>query len=531
MQRVNIVVVGVFGLMLGGACEAPEDEDAFAEDDELALRAGEGDAVVEPEAGWYRIHTRYNGECLDIEGNSGNDGALIINWPCHYGNNQRVKFESAGAGWYRLKFKHSGKYLTVPGNSSQNGWKLRQYPATGGDEQLFRLAPQADGTFRIFTRHEKPLSMITHGTDYVVYDDSDEYLTQYHGDPGVLYPSGAGFLRSFFWVDLIEPAAPWPSWTSKPGQWGYSDRRWAVDFNGDGRADYCRAVGNSSGANSWLGCAITTASGLTDGITMWAAVADWGHAGRRWMVDFNGDGKADFCRAVGDSSGANSWLGCSFSTGSGLAAPISIWAPVADWGYADRRWMIDFNGDGKADFCRAVGAQNNSWLGCTFSNGTTFTASVDIWATVGDWGFSDRRWMADFNGDGKVDYCRATGASSGPGSFLTCSLSNGAGFGGTVSTPIADWGHAGRRWMADVNGDGRADFCRAVGESSGGFSWLGCAYSTGAGFNNDIDVWIPMPDWGGDADRRFMADVNGDGRVDLGHARGADPNVLVFELL
>ena len=40
-----------------------------------------------------------------------------------------------------------------------------------------------------------------------------------------------------------------------------------------------------------------------------------------------------------------------------------------------------------------------------------------------------------------------------------------------------------------------------------------------------------MPDWGGYADRRFMADVNGDGRVDFGHARGADASQMVFELL
>lgn len=420
MQRVKLFGVGVFGLWLCGACEPPEYDDALTEDDEPSFRDGEEEAI-DPDAGWYRIHTRYNGECLDVVGNSGNAGAHIINWPCHYGNNQRVKFEPAGDGWYRIKFKHSGLYLAVPGGSDEPGWRLVQWQATGGDEQLFRLDPQADGTFRIFTRNDMPLSLLSHGTDYGVYDDSDDFLAQYEGDPGELFPSGDDFVRSFFWADLIQPAEPWPNWSSILSDWGYSDRRWMVDFNGDGKADYCRAVGETSGPQSWLGC--------------------------------------------------------------------------------------------------------------TFSNGSTFTKSIDIWAPVGDWGHANRRWMVDFNGDGKSDYCRATGASSGPGSFLTCSLSNGSEFSSTVSAPISDWGYADRRWMADVNGDGKADFCRAVGESSGGFSWLGCAFSTGTGFNNDIDVWFPMPDWGGPADRRFMADVNGDGRVDFGHASGVELNRMVFELL
>jgi hypothetical protein len=49
--------------------------------------------------------------------------------------------------------------------------------------------------------------------------------------------------------------------TASVADWGYSDRRRMVDFNGDGRADYCRAVGNSSGSGSYLGCALSTEGG------------------------------------------------------------------------------------------------------------------------------------------------------------------------------------------------------------------------------------------------------------------------------
>jgi hypothetical protein len=96
-------------------------------------------------------------------------------------------------------------------------------------------------------------------------------------------------------------------------------------------------------------------------------ISDWGHSDRRWMVDFNGDGKADYCRSVGSDSGAGSYLGCSLSTGSGLSGEYTVMSQISDWGYSDRRWMADFNGDGKADYCRSVGSDSGagSYLNCS----------------------------------------------------------------------------------------------------------------------------------------------------------------------
>jgi len=201
-------------------------------------------------------------------------------------------------------------------------------------------------------------------------------------------------------------------------------------------------------------------------------ISDWGYDDRRWMADFNGDGKSDYCRATGASGGAGSYLTCAFSNGSGFPSQTS--SQVWDWGYSDRRWMVDFNGDGKADYCRATGYSSGagSYLTCALSNGSGFSTQVSM--EIADWGYSDRRWFADRNGDGKADYCRATGLSSGVGSYLNCAYSTGVNLGRDMPIQIWDWGYGDRRWTADVTGDKKGDYCRAVGASAGSDSYLLC---------------------------------------------------------
>jgi hypothetical protein len=305
--------------------------------------------------------------------------------------------------------------------------------------------------------------------------------------------------------------------------WGFADRRWMADFNGDGKADYCRAVGNSSGAGSYLACALSTGIGLESEYSTMAPVDDWGYADRRWMVDFNGDGKADYCRAVGKSSGSGSYLACSLSTGDGLESH-TVKEPVADWGYADRRWMVDFDGDGKADYCRAVGKSSGagSYLACARSTGDGLESEYTVMAPVADWGYAGRRWMADFNGDGRADFCRAVGNGSGAGSYFACAFSTGDGLASEYSSmaEIGDWGFADRRWVVDFDGDGRADYCRAVGISSGSGSYFACALSTGADIASEYSVMVPVDDWGY-GDRRWVIDFDGDGRAEYMRAIGA----------
>jgi len=321
--------------------------------------------------------------------------------------------------------------------------------------------------------------------------------------------SGAG---SYMMCSLSTGTGRSDAYVAAIGDWGFGDRRWMTDWNGDGKADYCRAVGNSSGSGSYMLCSLSTGTGASDAYV--ATIGDWGYGDRRWMIDWNGDGKKDLCRAVGNTSGSGSYLLCSLSTGTG--SQDAYVATVPDWGYADRRWMIDWNGDGKIDFCRATGnsSGSGSYLQCSLSTGT---GAQDIWVPIGDWGYDDRRWMADWNGDGKIDFCRAVGQPSGPGSYLQCAFSNGNGANDMMVGEIQDWGYGDRRWMIDWNGDGKADFCRATGNTSGSGSYLSCALSTG--ISRQLTNVGELTDWGY-GDRRWMADWNGDGKVDFLRAVG-----------
>jgi len=237
---------------------------------------------------------------------------------------------------------------------------------------------------------------------------------------------------------------------------GNADSRQWADFNGDGMADFCRV----NGANNVVMCTLSTGSGF--GAEYSASFTGGGFAGSRQWADFNGDGRADFCRI--DS---NSLANCKVSTGSGFGVDYI----AGDFTGADPtgyQWA-DFNGDGLADFCRVITASNA--VSCRLSTGTGIgteytSGSLDRGAAEG------RQWV-DFNGDGKADYCRL---SSG-GNTARCILSTGLGFiGAEHASGSIDGGYdKGRQW-ADFNGDGKQDYCRRIGGS--GNSLITCTLAT-----------------------------------------------------
>src|SRR5262249_52024541 len=112
----------------------------------------------------------------------------------------------------------------------------------------------------------------------------------------------------------------------------------------------------------------------------------------------------------------------------------------------------------------------------------------------GGYPYTVPRWFADVNGDGRDDYCRLVGAPrpQGPGLEGGCLLSGGGGFEGEVSPGPAGLGHPGARWFADVNGDRRADFCRVVGPRPGPDApgEVRCLLSTGVGFCGEISTGV-----------------------------------------
>ena len=93
------------------------------------------------------------------------------------------------------------------------------------------------------------------------------------------------------------------------------------------------------------------------------------------------------------------------------------------------------------------------------------------------------RFLADVNADHRADYCRFVGDS--PNIFLSCNLATVSGFSINQyefnSIRGIDQGYENLpRFLADVNADNRADYCRFVGDSPNVF--LSCNLATPSGF-------------------------------------------------
>jgi hypothetical protein len=274
------------------------------------------------------------------------------------------------------------------------------------------------------------------------------------------------------------------------GDLGYGAGRAWADFNGDRAADYCRIVGSGY---QYLQCTASAHSGFGPTHTSGAVDAGW-DAGRAW-VDFNGDGKADYCRVVGLNSKS---VQCTVSGGDGWDDTFQ--SSALDPGYDAGRSWVDVNGDGKSDFCRVVGFWDKS-MQCTFSTGTGFGRTVT--STALDPGYDDSRRWGDVNGDAKADFCRIVGSVVYGATTVRCTLSTGNGFGTSFTSSTMDAGYSGTGTWADVNADGKDDYCRDTGSNQGT-----CTLSTGSGFG----ITFSATGLGG---QTRWADFNADGKADF----------------
>ncbi|HEX4953812.1 MAG TPA: hypothetical protein VF017_10510 [Thermoanaerobaculia bacterium] len=296
-----------------------------------------------------------------------------------------------------------------------------------------------------------------------------------------------------------------------------------ADVDGDGRADYCRFVTRNK-----LRCSLGSRAGFStfrDSPRIDPGLADM----LQTFADVNADGRADYCRFVG---GTSPYLKCTVAYPTGQFLDIREYSHGLDPGYAEMpRFMADVNGDGGADYCRFVGADDQRFLSCALAKRST------IWwaGTFGDYdvnsapgfsgldpGYADMpTFMADVTADGRADYCRFVGEDNAR--FLSCAVARpAAGFGNhdVISAAGFDGLDPGRgdmpRFMADANGDGRADYCRFVGEDPR--TYFSCALATQSGRFGNYDLnskagsrsFDPgTADW-----PRLMVDADGDSRSD-----------------
>ncbi|UTM58534.1 hypothetical protein L4174_006780 [Photobacterium sp. CCB-ST2H9] len=251
------------------------------------------------------------------------------------------------------------------------------------------------------------------------------------------------------------------------GAWGTDkDRRWWLDFNGDGRIDFCRSDG------SLLRCSINK-----DGRSFYEKkfnISNWGDIKRTWWADIDGNGFQDYCRAVSDA-GHGGTLRCDLFNGDRIFATKDL--HIDDWGYDDRRWWTDVNGDGASDYCRAVGDKSgaNSRMRCSLGSvGKVSELKTGFEVSGIDWGYSDKRWWVDFNKDGKPEYCRAVGEKHN--TYMRCSTMSGKNSWVDYTFGVNDWGYRDHHWLQDTNSNGNVEYCRHVGDKNNGY--IRCSENT-----------------------------------------------------
>ncbi|MCL2625885.1 MAG: FG-GAP-like repeat-containing protein [Cystobacterineae bacterium] len=294
--------------------------------------------------------------------------------------------------------------------------------------------------------------------------------------------------------------------------------RFLADINGDGRADI---VGFGYDG-------VWTALSRGDGTfnTPRLVLQQFGYVVGGWrtdmhprfLADINGDGRADIVGFGYDGV----WTALSRGDGT-FDTPRLV---LQQFGYVVGGWrtdmhprfIADINGDGRADIV-AFG-YDGVWTALSRGDGTFDTPRLVLQQfgyDIGGWRTDMHpRFLADINGDGRADIVGFgydgvwTALSRGDGTFDTPRLVLQQ-----FSYVVGGWRtdmHP--RFLADINGDGRADI---VGF---GYDGVWTALSSGDGTFNTPRLVLQQfgyvaGGWRTDIHPRFLADINGDGRADI----------------
>jgi len=246
-------------------------------------------------------------------------------------------------------------------------------------------------------------------------------------------------------------------WNLSDGNFVYADRddgRWFAELNGDGFIDIL--IGNSWAGGSYKSAMVNRgSSGWTRDIHSWDIPDGYlivgGSDGGRRLPDLNGDGLSDLVYA---KDGARSTYR---NTGSGWSADSRWNSPVdcVTGGVDSGARFVDLNGDGLTDLIFAKDGAKATYLNT--GSGWVLDArwnvpSGDLMASGQDQG----RRFADVNGDGLVDLLIAKDGSK------TTYINTGSGWRqiSKWTLPDGDFVAGGvdqGRWIADINGDGLVD--------------------------------------------------------------------------
>ena len=236
------------------------------------------------------------------------------------------------------------------------------------------------------------------------------------------------------------------------------------DFNRDGKLDLAVANSVAYCTPAPVGCttnAVSIRLGRGDG-TFLAAPSITGTGAtndRVTTADLNRDGILDLVLDVEATPSVLVYLGKGDGTFSAIASPPTV-------AYEEPGAFGDVNRDGRLDLVSAVGIYpdfNQSILATTLGNGDGLFHAGPQSPVAED--LTGGGLLADFNGDGKLDF-----AEPGfPSDHFDFFLGNGHGaFSLTNSTIVGHIPAGGAAVVGDFNGDGKLDLATVTGPSAGG---------------------------------------------------------------
>jgi len=138
-----------------------------------AMKGSLNPVPVDPQS-YYHLIAQHSGLCLDVQNASVNNGAYIMQYPCHDGNNQKFRFSPLGNGFYNIIAGNSGKCLDVANASLADNTHIIQYDCHSGTNQQWVLNSDGAGNVFLRARHSGKVMDIS-GASYA----SGAYLIQH----------------------------------------------------------------------------------------------------------------------------------------------------------------------------------------------------------------------------------------------------------------------------------------------------------------------------------------------------------------
>jgi len=101
-------------------------------------------------SGYHQLVVGNDGKCVDINGNSTSNNAVVDQYTCKStGNtNQEFKFNSVSGGYGELQNENSGKDIVVQSASTTRGAKVIQYTQNGTTNGLWLPIHLSDGSWQ-----------------------------------------------------------------------------------------------------------------------------------------------------------------------------------------------------------------------------------------------------------------------------------------------------------------------------------------------------------------------------------------------